>query len=403
MSVDRSKYSFVTQADYEAVAGPDWPQFSAFITHQDIPDFVYHEIDTMLGVPELFSHPSFCILPFYGVEYPLDTFCCLASGSTSREAVKKEMLNGQRPNACNKCWTIEDAGLKSDRILKNETLDFYTNRNIKDLYQECTNGHAEIVHYKIDTNNVCNATCVTCGGGASSAWAKLEKDQGLRQVKTWQLYPADMDKKINYHTAKSIGFRGGEPFMSKTNFYILEKLAKAGNYNCFISFTTNGSFELTDKQISLIKQFPNMNFCFSIDGIGPVFEYVRYPLKFDQIKKNIEFCRTHNIIASVSYTLSNLNILYHNQTVEWFEQNCLKYIINPVYSPRHFRPGALPEKVKHQIKQTVKAEIQNLISTHSALDDQDFEKFKQEIAKQDGWKNIQLKHYLPELAKTIDQ
>jgi hypothetical protein len=398
-----TKYSYVTQADYEAVAGPDWPQFSIFVTHQHIPDFVYQEIDEMLGIPKTFSHPSFCILPFYGVEYPDNTFCCLTPNGSCRETVKQEMLNGQRPSACNKCWDLEDAGLKSDRILKNETLDFYSNRNIQELYQDCVDSKAEIVHYKIDTNNVCNATCTTCSSRSSSAWAKLEKDQGQYPAKTWQLYPADVDKKINYHTAKSIGFRGGEPFMSKTNFYILEKLAEAQNYNCFISFTTNGSFELTTKQISLIKLFPNMNFCFSIDGIGSVFEYVRYPLKFDQIQKNIEFCQTHDIIASVSYTLSNLNILYHNQTVEWFDHHNLKYIVNPVYSPSCFSPSSLPEQVKQQIKQSLPAELQSLIDSHSLQHDRNFKKFKQEIAKQDSWKNIQLKHYLPELAKAIDQ
>jgi hypothetical protein len=403
MSIDCSKYSFVTQADYQAVAGPDWPQFSAFEKHQDIPDFVYQEIDEMLGIPKIFSHPSFCILPFYGTEYPINTFCCLTPKGSNRETVKQEMLDGQRPSTCNKCWALEDAGLKSDRILKNETLDFYTNRNIQDLYQECVDGNAEIVHYKIDTNNVCNATCVTCGSRSSSAWAKLEKDQGQVSAKTWQLYPADVDKKINYFTAKSIGFRGGEPFMSKTNFYILEKLAEAGNYNCFISFTTNGSFELTPKQLTLIKQFSNMNFCFSIDGIGPVFEYVRYPLNFDQIQKNIKFCQAHNIIVSVSYTLSNLNVLYHAQTVEWFEQHNLKYIVNPVYNPSYFSPSSLPDLVKQQIKQSLPVELQSIIDSHSLQHDRDFENFKQEIAKQDNWKNIQLKHYLPELAALIDQ
>lgn len=397
-----SKYSFVTQADYEAVAGSDWPQFSDFVKHQGVPDFVYHEIDEMLEVPEIFSHPSFCILPFYGIEYPYNTFCCLTPSGSSKESVKKEMLDGQRPSACNKCWALEDAGLKSDRILKNETLDFYYNRNIQDLYQECVDGNAEVVHYKIDTNNVCNATCATCSSISSSAWAKLEKDQGRSAYKTWQLYPADMDKKINYSTAKSIGFRGGEPFMSKTNFHILEKLAEARNYSCFISFTTNGSFELTPKQIRLIKQFPNMNFCFSIDGIGPVFEYVRYPLKFDQIEKNIEFCQAHGIIASVNYTLSNLNILYYAQTIEWFEQHNLKYMVSPVYGPLCFSPSSLPDHVKQQIKQTLPVELQSIIGSHSLHHDQNFEKFKQEIAKQDSWKNIKLKHYLPELAALID-
>jgi sulfatase maturation enzyme AslB (radical SAM superfamily) len=364
---------------------------------------VYKEIDERLSVPKPFAHPSFCVLPFYGLEYPQNTFCCLTPKGTRREDVKEEILKGQRSLACSKCWRIEDAGLKSDRIIKNENLDFIANRNIEDLYQDCVNGSAEIIHYKIDSNNVCNATCITCGSFSSSSWAKLEKDNGQLPIKTWQLYPDDVDKIINYSTAKSIGFRGGEPFMSKTNFYILEKLDEQQNYNCFINFTTNGSFELTDKQLVLIKKFTNIDFCFSIDGIDLVFDYLRYPLKFDQIKKNIKFCQDHQIGISVSYTLSNLNIMYHDQTVKWFKDHDLKFIVNPVYSPAYFRPGALPEKLKQQIIQQLSPSAQQLIAVHSQQDDLDFEKFKQEIAKQDSWKNIQLKHYLPELAKAIDQ
>lgn len=400
---DYSKYSYITQADYEAASDPKWPPFSTFIKHQQIPDFVYAEIDARLAPPVQFSHPSFCVLPFYGIEYPQNTPCCLTPVGCSRETIKNEMLNGLRPIACKKCWTIEDAGLKSDRLIKNETLDFYYDRNIQGLYQECLGGNSKIVHYKIDTNNVCNLTCVTCGSNSSSAWAKLEQANNVIPRKTWQLEPADVDTLIDYSTAKSIGFRGGEPFMSKTNFYILEQLLKYKNTNCFISFTTNGTFSLTQKQKKLIANFPNMNFCFSIDGVGPVFEYLRFPARFSQIENNIKFCRDNGIIIGVSYTISNLNILYHSQTVQWFKDNQLEFLNNIVYNPNCFRPSALPEQVKQQIINRNSIDLSNFLGTHTNKDDVDYVQFRKEIEKQDKWKNIQLRHYLPELASLLDQ
>jgi sulfatase maturation enzyme AslB (radical SAM superfamily) len=402
MTKNVEKYSYITQRDYEAVAGPSWPTFSQFSTHQGVENFVYAEIDDMLAPPKKFESSSFCILPFYGVEYPSNIACCLQPGGTSRELVKQEMLNGIRSSACNKCWRIEDAGGKSDRLIKNETLDFYSNTDIMQIYQKCVDGKNSIVHYKIDTSNVCNATCVTCSSFASSAWAKLEQLTG-NTTNTWQKTPAEVDQAIDYPTAQSIGFRGGEPLLSKTNFHILEQLVKHNNTNCFISFTTNGSVALTARQQALISKFTSVNFCFSIDGLGPVFEYMRYPLKFVDIERNIQYCRDHSIIPSVSYTVSNVNVMYYNETIKWFEQQNLPYIVNPVYSPSYFAPSVLPEKVKQDIFQAGQtSELRELLFS-APCSDAHYALFRKKLAEQDQMKNIQLKYYLPELVKALDQ
>lgn len=401
--IDYSKYKFITEQDYEAVAGPDWPPFSVFITHESIPECVYNEIDLMLTPPVEFDHPSFCILPFYGYEYPNKTPCCLMIGGINRYQVQQEMLNGQKPSACQKCWNLENAGLISDRLIKNSTFNFYYQKNINDIFQECQQGKSSIIHYKIDTNNVCNLTCTTCNSNSSSAWAKLELLNNKTPAPTWQITPEEIDLEINYSTAISINFRGGEPFMSRTNWYILEKLIEHNNTNCFISFTTNGSFKLTKKQQEIIRKFNNINFCFSIDGIGTVFEYLRYPLGFDTIQNNISWCRDNGIDnISVSYTLSNLNILYHSQTIKWFEQNNLKYIINPVSNPPCFRPGALPNSVKKYIIENNSIDVSTFLN-QTESDEIFYQQFKNNISQQDRWKNIQLKNYLPELHSLLDQ
>ena len=399
----QKKYSWVNQQDYEDVSGPDWPSYEIFCQHTDVKEAIYQELDSMLAPPQKFVHPSFCILPFYGSELPNNTPCCLISGNNF-DKIRQEMLLGKRPESCDKCWHLEDNGIVSDRILKNSTLDFYLNKDIHKIFQDCQNGQYETIHYKIDTSNTCNATCITCDENLSTAWAKLKQKNNVAIKRgAWRISQSKLTEKINFHTAKVINFRGGESFLSKTNFDILEKLIEHGNHNCFVSFVTNGSFKLSKHQKQILKHFDKLNFCFSIDGTGPVFEYLRHPLQFAQIKQNIQYCKDNNIDASVSYTLSNINLLYYSRTVDWFKEQNLSYLLNPVYEPSHFGPGALPQHIKKYIHQNYNhPDIEQYLLNHSPQDDSNFQHGILEIAKQDNWKNIKLKYYLPELSSLLD-
>jgi hypothetical protein len=380
---------------------PDWPLFSRFQLHLDVPDFVYAELDDMIRSELGFSHPSFCVLPFYAIEYPAKTPCCLLVGNNSLAEIKSQMLEGHRPNSCSKCWNLEDAGLKSDRQIKNETLDLFTNIDLEQLIEDCRQGKNKTIHYKIDTSNTCNSACVTCDGRASSTWNKLLKKNNLSTYKDWKILPDQTTDWIDYAHAKSILFKGGEPFLSDTNFYTLEQLIEHGNTDCFVSFVTNGSFSLSRRQKEILSKFPNLNFCFSIDGTGPVFEYVRWPLKWDDIENNIAWCRANNIDVSVSYTLSNINLYYHTQTTQWFRDQKINYLTNPVYSPAHFKPQSLSIDVKQKLSQQSNSDEIAPWLTHSPTDDRLFEKFQIEITKQDRMKNISMRDYLPELAALL--
>jgi hypothetical protein len=393
MSTTPVKYNYLTQRDYDAVAGPDWPSFVDFQKHINVPDFVYDEIDQMLAAPVLFEHPAFCVLPFYGWEYPLDTACCLLPKKYDLSKIQKDMLNGQRPESCAKCWNLEDRGIKSDRQLKNETVDFYLDKNIQDLFENCQQTKQDLMHYKIDTSNTCNAACVTCDSGSSSHWGELLRKNKQTYRRNWQILPQSIDQKIDYKTARLVNFRGGEPLLSKTNFHILEQLVSAGNTECFISFQTNGSVTPTSDQEMLLKNFKNLNFSLSIDGIGPVFEYLRYPLKWKDIEKTMAWCRQRNIDISVSYTVSNLNVFYHNQTLSWFKSNSIPFLMNLVYDPVWFAPSVLPD----QIKSRIDFDFLPCDNNKELCD-----LFKEKISLQDKWKGIQMKDYLPELSSLLD-
>lgn len=395
---DLSRYNNLTKEDYQRVAGTNWPSYNDFQQHNNVDPLIYNEIDSMLWNIEKFNNPAFCVLPFFGTEVPGNVACCIMSPDYDINEVRQDMLNGVKTSACDVCWKLENQGIKSDRNIKNETLDFYFNKDIKLLFDDCVKNKNSIIHYKIDTNNTCNSTCVTCNSEASSAWAQLERKNGVTPKDTWNLKLTDLDNSIDYCNAKSINFRGGEPFLSSTNFDILEKLIAVGNTDCFISFTTNGSSSLSDYQKKLISKFKNVNFCFSIDGVGPVFEYLRFPLKWDTLQENFRYCQQNSILVSVSYTVSNLNILYHNQTVKWFNENNINFLTNPVRIPNWFSPASLPLKIKEYIRNYHPSSLSDLLlQNHSAADEHNYKLFCKKIKEQDCWKNISLKDYLPEL------
>ena len=355
---------------------------------------VYAEIDQMLTGPRQFDNSAFCVLPFYAREFPRGTPCCYLAADYDLNQVKQHMLLGQRPAACKKCWDLEDAGIKSNRQLNNETLDFYFDRDLATVFDLCQQGKNKILHYKIATSNTCNSLCITCSSGSSSAWGQLERRNGTTPATNWSLELDTVSHDIDFANAQSFGFLGGEPLLSATNFKILEQLITHANTDCFINFQTNGSVELTQYQKDILEHFTNINMSFSIDGVGAVFEYLRYPLKWDKLLANIDYCRSHGMIVSACYTVSNINLLYHEETCRWFDQNQIRYFVNLVYDPPHFRPGALPEHIKAQMP-----ELQQ--QPHTQQDDVDYAVFREKIALQDQWKGIRMQDYLPKLHQLL--
>lgn len=328
---------------------------------------------------------SFCVMPFFGAEYSkhkFDTPCCLmAKSARSIQTIQSELLANVRPAECNKCWTLEDAGIKSDRQTKNASYDFYADKDINFVKEECAKGQFSQQIVKLYTSNLCNSTCMTCDEKASSRWASI-KGTGAKMIQINDAQISDID----YANVKMLSFVGGEPLYERKNFDILQKLIDSGNSSCFVSLVTNGSITLNKSQIGILSQFSKLNFCLSIDGTGPLFEYIRYPLKWNTLLSNIQQYRDLGIQLTVSYTVSNLNILQHNETVNWFKQQGLTYNHNLVSSPVHFNINSLPAAIK-------KSYPNALFREHQEQDDINFELFLQEIEKQDQLKGISVGDY----------
>lgn len=330
-------------------------------------------------------------MPFYGAEISSQGFttpCCLIKPLSNIQDIRSSMLSGQQPAACNECWSLEKQGLTSDRQLKNAAYDVYADKDIKYVEENCRKGNFRPEIFKIYTSNICNSTCVTCDPSASTAWGNLKHSKKLIQINHSILEQLPVENFV------MLNLVGGEPLNEKRNFNILERLLTANNDNCFISITTNGSIRLTTAQKNILSKFKNLNINLSIDGIGPVFEYLRYPLKWDMLLSNLSFYRSQNFKLSVSYTISNLNILYYDETIEWFNEQGLDYNHNMVTDPDYFSINSLPYHTKKQY-------ANKFFREHLKKDDERFQIFLNEIEKQDQLKGISINDYLPKFVSSI--
>jgi hypothetical protein len=201
-------------------------------------------------------------------------------------------------------------------------------------------------YLEIQTDKTCNGGCIICGPWNSSYWQNELKQFVIKA----EVDPVDkILSHIDIQKTRRISFLGGEPFLTNTDTKVLSMIDRPELVS--LVYVTNGSIYPTDQRIKLWSQFNYVIICFSVDAIGDRFDYIRYPLKWVQVEKNInrmikEFPK--NIIFKVNYTVNPLNIYYHNEFTDWYDQTMgLAGRRNFDFTPCHgiLSPTNLPRKL----------------------------------------------------------
>lgn len=325
---------------------------------------------------------KFCVMPWYSTESQHKTgVCCWINRDTfvSREQLQQDLINNKLPVCCNRCWESEEQGLESKRQLENKFLDFALDRDIDLIMEDAINGLSSVdMLLQVSTGTLCNGTCVTCNPMHSSAWRALAEvkiqvsKENVKYAQTIQ----DLNDKINWNNVKRINLLGGEPLLSELTYDILDNLLSNNNTGCLISIVTNGSIKLNQRQTELLRNFTNISVCVSIDGVGQAFDYLRYPLKWDQVLNNINDFKEIFAEVTSSFTVSNLNYHLRSETIQWFRDNNIEYIENRVLSPEFFNVNVQPG---HKL----------------------WNSFVNEVKRQDMLKGIDISDYIPYIAQLI--
>jgi MoaA/NifB/PqqE/SkfB family radical SAM enzyme len=310
-------------------------------------------VRTGLSVLLIKSMPQlFCTNVFFRKTLRNDTNlpCCWLPAGTDIAQVQNSMSQGMKPQQCSACWRLEDSGLPSKRTIDNQDFVELSGLSIEKLSQQTLD--PQHLAYQIKLSNHCNLACKTCYPQDSTGWYR-EYNQ-WHTVKFQDTFRADSKflESVDFEKARVIEFLGGEPLLHPDHAQVLQRLLSAGNTKCRLIYTTNGTRIPSNGELELLKQFDNVWFNFSIDGVGPVFEYLRYPASWDQVNNNIETIQGMGFNVSCVHLLSNLNIARFDEFLIWALKmfGVGRVSVNYVRDyPAYFQPHVLHEDVKQQI------------------------------------------------------
>lgn len=333
-------------------------------------------------------HDQFCVLPWVSIEAsPIGTVrpCCLADdeildnngnkftlatakfddiqNSNHMRELRLEFLDGKKPATCRKCWNEEESGRKSKRM---HTLD----RLKHSLNDEQWNSDAKsLMFIDLKLGNICNLKCRICGSWSSSQFAgeeisflpraeqKSSHAYKMLRAGAWPRenthFWAEIDQILN--DIRYIEFTGGEPFMIDQHFDMLQGIVDRGIADQVeIHYNTNGTL-FPDRGPEIWKHFKTVEVAFSIDDIGPRFEYQRSNAIWHDVIQNINRFRLMreqmpNLQLQCCTTVNVFNVRYLDQVAQWITEQSFDFVYwNIMHDAWYFSISRLPVAAKEEI------------------------------------------------------
>lgn len=198
-------------------------------------------------------------------------------------------------------------------------------QSFRDIPNDPPDGKVAYLELSVDT--ACNAACLSCNDHFSSTWVKQMKKFKL---KTADDYPDFQSPKqivdqvfnsIDLSYLRHVKFYGGEPFYADSTELFLSRFAQEHDASVVdVSFSTNGSQRPSKQIVELLKQYKNINVSFSIDATERRFDYLRYPLDWNNVQTVLRDFQSLDIdikTFSVAVTTSALNVYYCKDIIDW--------------------------------------------------------------------------------------
>ena len=346
--------------------------------------------------------------------------------SDSMKKLRQEFIEGGQPQTCSKCWREESVGRTSKRM---HTLD-----RLKHMLpaQDWTADAKPLMFLDLKLGNICNLKCRICGSWSSSTIATEElqhlqpnehkKDnyhyhmvrQGAWPRENQQFWSeiAGISDQIQY-----IEFTGGEPFMIKEHFNMLQGLVDRGlASNIEIHYNTNGT-QWPGSAEAIWQHFKIVEIAFSIDDVGDRFEYQRSNAIWTEVISNIarfQALRSQysNIRLQICCTINVFNVYYLETVATWILEQKMDFVYwNMLHDAYFFSISSLPEPAKQAIAKRlwaadvpdpVKEEFNRVADFMNQGASLDGERLRREVGNLDRRRKQDLRTVQPEFAKLID-
>ena len=370
---------------------------------------------------------TFCIAPWHDVHIITDgTFkgCCVmnhgevggrlltdgvvhtvkdsgvngAMNSDTSKELRLDMLQGKWHTNCTRCKNEEASGMRSMRQLYGDRWQNFTYKDAEKITNLDT-GEIPVDHkpfyYDIQLGNLCNLKCRICNPLVSSAWipdymkmmrlgnkAEIKVRGGKKPFKIdiehvkgkqYNISPnpfawAESDEFWEQMSAikgeiDHLYLIGGEPMMIHRHFKFLEECVESGDSKHIVLQYDTNLTNIPEKVMGYWSHFKELWLAFSIDGFGPELEYMRHPVKWEHMLRNInrveEYAKQHDHVSlHDGVTISMYNVLHVLDYIEWkvkagkydyeylFQFHEAHFGTHPLHAPRHLSIKTMPKSAK---------------------------------------------------------
>jgi hypothetical protein len=310
-----------------------------------------------------------------------------AWNSSYMRNVRKQMLNGEKPPSCLKCYKEEAAGHNSKRMW--ETAYWSQRVDLNQLLANTSKSGEvppQLAYIDLRFGTKCQLACVMCSPHDSSGWIKdykkifpAVKNKSLKETMQWEDKGSTNGSSYNWHkqnptfwkqfyeqmpNMQQIYFAGGESLIIEEHYEILEHAIEMGYAkNLELRYNSNG-VEWRDDLFDLWKEFKLVRFHYSVDSIHKMNDYIRYPSKWQHTEEVFHILdqeTSDNVEVTVACAVQALNIYYIPDFIRWkLEQKFKKINMWPfgagginyhfVYHPPQLNVKVLPAWFKAEVR-----------------------------------------------------
>ena len=247
--------------------------------------------------------------------------------SEHMRSVRRRMMAGETIPECDVC---------NSKLLNTDVYRSYFWAMFKHKYNsiwETTDADGSTsmlpVSWDYRFSNLCNFKCRMCGDMLSSSW---ESEQRQHNMINWsdpknnwmqpavrkdiaafqdQQIEAEFAQAVEQHRIEEVYWVGGEPLMYEQHWRYMNRIVELGDgprvyarYNTNLSRTSYRGIDLFD---DIINNLRDWQICASLDGTGPIGEYIRTGLDYSSWRKNYDravAASTHRRQTRIDFTLT---------------------------------------------------------------------------------------------------
>jgi hypothetical protein len=283
--------------------------------------------------------------------------------------------------------TLPECDVCNSKLLNTDVYRTYFDRLFASKYplaMELTtpDGHTEMkpVSWDYRFSNLCNFKCRMCGDMLSSAWESEQRTNNMinwsnpknnwmrpevkEEITAFQdtVIEQEFSDAVEEHRVEEVYWVGGEPLMYEQHWRYMKRIIELGDgpkvyarYNTNLSRT---SYSGTDLFADILDHVRDYQICASLDGTGPIGEYIRTGLRYDSWLANFRQAvahRRHSRQVRIDFTLTlpglfevgNIMRLAQEHDTEVLAKLVFSFtpdiILSPLALPRHILDRKIAE------------------------------------------------------------